>query len=141
MLRMLRWLVIAMLLVIAAGIGAALAFRWGAGQGLLRRALTPIEDDAGSRALLVASGAGRVDEVRALLHEGVKAEPEMLAAAASGPFEPVFSQNGCERHAEVIRLLVTARPDLTLGHDARGRAMRTLSWLRGCTAQYRQALR
>jgi hypothetical protein len=82
-----------------------------------------------------------VDEVRSLLHEGVKPEPEMLAAAVSGPFEPVFSQTGCDRHAEVIKLLVTARPDLTLGRDARGRAIRTISWLRGCTAQYRQALR
>lgn len=138
---MLRWLVVAMLLVMAAGIGAALAFRWGAGQGVIRWALAPIEEDPGSRALIEASGAGRVDEVRSLLHEGVKPEPEALAAAVSGPFEPVFSQTGCERHAEVIKLLVTARPDLTLGHDARSRAIRTISWLRGCTAQYRQALR
>lgn len=50
---------------------------------------SPVESDARQRELLLAAGAGKVASVRGLLAQGVRAEPETLAAAVSGAFEPI----------------------------------------------------
>ena len=99
--------------------------------------LTPIESDTRQRELLLAAGAGKVASVRSLLAQGVRPEPETLAAAAIGAFEPIYSWSGCDRHAEVTRLLLDANPRLRLGSDHRGRALMKAVWVRGCSDVYR----
>ena len=47
--------------------------------------------DARQRELRLAAGAGKVASVRNLLAQGVRPEPETLAAAAIGAFEPIYS--------------------------------------------------
>ena len=101
-------------------------------ESAMLKVLTPIESDARQRELLLAAGAGKVASVRSLLAEGVRPEPETLAAAATGPFEPVYSWSGCDRHAAVTRLILEANPKLRLGNDRRGQLLRKAAWIRGC---------
>jgi hypothetical protein len=114
-----------------------------AGFGLLSsesamlKVLTPVESDARQRELLLAAGAGKVASVRSLLAQGIRPEPETLAAAATGAFEPVYSWSGCDRHATVTRLLLDANPKLRLGNDRRGDLLRKVARLRGCRDVYR----
>ena len=72
-------LVLCALLATGCGIGPV--------EDALSHAFEPMEPDARARQLLIASGAGHVSEVRRLPAQGVRAEPEMLAAAVTGAFE------------------------------------------------------
>jgi hypothetical protein len=104
---------------------------------VMLKVLTPVESDAGQRELLLAAGAGKVASVRRLLAQGVRPEPETLAAAVTGPFEPIYSWSGCNRHEEVTRLLLDANPRLRLGNDHRGNLLKKAARLRGCRDVYR----
>lgn len=104
---------------------------------VMLKVLTPVESDAGQRELLLAAGAGKVASVRSLLAQGIRPEPETLAAAATGAFEPIYSWSGCDRHATVTRLLLDANPKLRLGHDRRGDLLRKVARIRGCRDVYR----
>jgi hypothetical protein len=106
-------------------------------KSVMLKVLTPVESDARQRELLLAAGAGEVASVRSLLEQGVRPEPETLAAAATGAFEPIYSWRGCDRHLEVTRLLLDANPKLRLGNDRRGDLVRKSAWIRGCGDVYR----
>jgi hypothetical protein len=99
--------------------------------------LTPVESDIHQRELLLAAGAGKVASVRVLLAQGARPEPETLAAAVTGAFDPIYSWSGCDRHAEVTRLLLAANPKLRLGGDRRGDILKKAVWVRGCKDVYR----
>ena len=106
-------------------------------RSVMLKVLTPVESDARQRELLLAAGAGKVAAVRSLLAQGVRPEPETLAAAATGAFEPIYSWSGCDRHAAVTRLLLNANPNLRLGSGRRGNLLRKAAWIRGCSDVYR----
>ena len=119
-------------LLSAAVIAIAVAWRMVPVERTVDRALIHLERDPDKRALVIAAGAGRVADVRSLLTRGVRADPEALAAAITGPFEPIYSWSGCERHAAVVRLLLAANPQLHLGDAPRSVAARAVSRLRRC---------
>jgi hypothetical protein len=128
-------------LLVAGSVLALLSLLAGFGvvsnTSLMLKVLTPVESDARQRELLLAAGAGKVASVRSLLAQGVRPEPETLAAAATGAFEPIYSWSGCDRHAAVTRLLLDANPRLRLGKDRRGDLLRKAAWIRGCSDVYR----
>ena len=131
----LRWMLVAGLVggtALVADLGLRRSFYLG-----LATALTPIEPDTRERALLIAAGAGQVCTVRSLLAQGVRAEPETINAAVLGVFEPIYSWSGCERHAEVARMLLNANPRIRPGTDARGAVIRRAVRMRGCRDVYR----
>lgn len=128
----LRWMLIASL-VGAAALVADLGLRRSFYLGLAT-ALTPVEPDTRERALLIAAGSGQVSTVRSLLAAGVRAEPEAFNAAVIGVFEPIYSWSGCERHAEVTRMLLDANPRLRPRNNVRGNMVRNAARLRGCSA-------
>jgi hypothetical protein len=106
-------------------------------ESAMLKVLTPVESDARQRELLLAAGAGKVASVRSLLAQGVRPEPETLAAAAAGAFEPIYSSSGCDRRAQVTQLLLDANPKLRLGHDRRREVLKNVVWIRGCGDVYR----
>ena len=125
-----RWGVIG-LVVAVAGLVGVLGLQRSLYLGV-STVLTPIESDTRERALLIAAGAGRVTTVRALLAQGIRPDQETFAAAVTGAFEPIYSWSGCDRHAEVTRMLIKANPRLRPADDARAGVMRTAVRIRGC---------
>lgn len=77
-----------------------------------------IEGDAGRRALLMASGYGDAETVKLLLEKGVelpKTAEEgglLMATAIGGVWDIDHEWSGCDRHTQVVRLLLAADSDL-----------------------------
>jgi hypothetical protein len=128
-------------LILAGSLVAVLSMAAGfillSNESAMLSVLTPVESDARQRELLLAAGAGKVASVRGLLAQGVRPEPETLAAAVTGAFDPIYSWSGCDRHAEVTRLLLAANPKLRLGTDRRADFLKNTVWVRGCSDIYR----
>ena len=126
-----RRLFIVTALAVAAGIGLL------SSRSVMSALLTPFESDTSQRELLIAAGAGKVSEVRTLLAQGIRPEPETVAAAVVGVFEPIYSWSGCDRHADVTRMLLAASPKLRLGAQWRADLVRKAARLRRCGEVHR----
>ena len=88
-----------------------------------------VAGDAGRRALLMASGYGDVETVRLLLARGVQlprtAEEgaSLIAAAVGGAWDIDYEWTGCERHTQVVRLLLAADSDLRVVRELAPRSI------------------
>jgi hypothetical protein len=88
-----------------------------------------VAGDRGRRALLMASGYGDVETVRLLLARGVQlpqtAEEgaSLMAAAVGGAWDIDYEWTGCERHTQVVRLLLAADSDLQVVRELSPRSI------------------
>ena len=88
-----------------------------------------LEGDTGRRALSMASGYGEVETVKVLLAKGValpKTAEEggsLMAAAVGGAWDLDYEWSGCERHTQVVRLLIAADADLRVVRELSPRSI------------------
>ena len=97
-----------------------------------------VKSDSGAGALLMAAGYGNAEMVRALLARGANPHARsggvtVLSNAVGGAWDIDYRWPGCAAHAETVKALLEAAPDLRLEDNFW--AARALSYARrkGCT--------
>jgi ankyrin repeat protein len=91
-----------------------------------------------NESLVMAAGYGNAAAVRALLGRGADPHVEVggaraLPNAVGGAWDIDYRFQGCEPHAETVRALLLAAPDLALGDGSSERSALAYAQRRGCT--------